>query len=47
MGVGFVVAIAILVLFPLAAVGVSRLWRDPPPEKWAFPADRRAAAANT
>lgn len=47
MGVGLVVAVAIFVLFPLAALVAARLWRDPPPEKWGIPAERREAAANT
>jgi hypothetical protein len=44
---GLAVAIAILVLFPLAATAVGRRWRDPPPEKWGIPPERLAAAANS
>jgi hypothetical protein len=44
---GLAVALAILVLLPLAAVAVGRRWRDPPPERWGIPPDRLAAAANT
>jgi hypothetical protein len=44
---GLAVALAILVLLPLAAVAVGRRWRDPPPEKWGIPAQARVAAANT
>ena len=44
---GLAVAVAILVLFPLAAVAVGRRWRDPPRERWGIPPETLAAAANT
>jgi len=45
LGVG--VAVAILVVLPLGAVWLAGRWRDPPRERWAIPAERREAAANT
>ena len=44
---GLAVALAILVLIPLAAVAVGRRWRDPPREKWGISPETLAAAANT
>ena len=42
--VGVVVAVAILVLLPLAAVWAAGRWRDPPPERWG-PSERQLAQA--
>lgn len=44
---GIAVAVAILVLFPLAAVWLAGHWRDPPRERWGIPAERLRAAADT
>jgi hypothetical protein len=41
------IALGIVVVLPMGAVGLARRWRDPPPEKWGIPAEARAAAANT
>jgi hypothetical protein len=44
---GLAIAAGIMVLLPLASVGVARRWRDPPQEKWGISRERLAAAANT
>lgn len=43
--VGVVVAVAILVLLPLAAVWAAGRWRDPPPERWGVSERQLAQAA--
>jgi hypothetical protein len=46
-GVGVVIAVAILVVLPLGAVWASHRWRDPPRSKWGIPQAQLDAARNS